>query len=71
MMRARGYFRSGNIKKYDCEAIELPYDVSFNLTYLILQKKVALFTLTSLSEYSLFDACLDATKCRRLEKSDQ
>lgn len=29
MMRARGYFKTGKIEKYDSQAIELPYDVSF------------------------------------------
>lgn len=31
MMKAEGYFKTGNIQKYNSEAIEFPYDVSFKL----------------------------------------
>ncbi|XP_031635729.1 uncharacterized protein LOC116348760 [Contarinia nasturtii] len=33
MMKGRGYFRTGKISKYNCEAIELPYD---NIRYSML-----------------------------------
>lgn len=44
MMRARGYFKTGKIQKYDSQAIELPYDVSFyykkNCTKLLMYCKL-------------------------------
>lgn len=31
MMNAQGYFKIGNIEKYNSEAIEFPYEVILNL----------------------------------------
>lgn len=32
MMRAQGYFKTGNIEKYNSEAIEFPYEVRFDFS---------------------------------------
>lgn len=34
MMRARGYFRTNYVEKYDSQAIEFPYDVSVKIQHL-------------------------------------
>lgn len=63
MMKAQGYFKNGNIDKYNSEAIEFPYDVSFNFFLIRISHLFFNFSLkkcfysASISEYSLFNAC--------------
>lgn len=53
-MRARGYFRTGHIEKYDCQAIELPYDVSsIVISFVIYFWKFLFFCLFQNIRYSM------------------
>lgn len=78
MMRARGYFKTGNLAKYESTVIELPYDVSIDKKHSLKHREILfiLFTRTQIGmcifpEHSILDGFDDAKRCRGIEKINQ